>query len=180
MSDPFEVLGLEPLYALETKALEQRHRELSKALHPDRHSGASPSERRLALGRAIEANDAFRSLRDPVRRAEALLRRRGVTETQAEEARAPQALLLAMMEAREELQEAHAARDADKVQGLGRTMGDRQERLMRALTSALDSTTPAPPEAALSLLAELRYVRRFLDEVSALEEDLAESSGDAR
>src|SRR5262245_41178207 len=78
MIDPFETLGVEPRYNLDLRALEQRHRDLSKALHPDRYASAPAAERRLSLSRAIDVNEAFRALRDPVRRAEALVRRAGV------------------------------------------------------------------------------------------------------
>src|SRR5262245_15377730 len=75
MTDPFETLGIEPKYRLDLKQVEARHRELSKALHPDRYVNKTPAERRLALSRAIDVNSAWRMVRDPVGRAEALLRR---------------------------------------------------------------------------------------------------------
>jgi molecular chaperone HscB len=87
MADPFETLGFEPNFALNLADLEKRHRELSRALHPDRHSGSSAGDRRHALGKAIEVNEAFRVLKDPVRRAEALLGLRGVRLQEGKETR---------------------------------------------------------------------------------------------
>ncbi len=68
-ADPFDTLGVEPRFDLDLAALERRHRDLSRALHPDRYAGAPAAERRLALGRAIDANEALRVLKDPIRRA---------------------------------------------------------------------------------------------------------------
>jgi molecular chaperone HscB len=176
MSDPFETLGVEPSFDLDLAALERRHRDLSKALHPDRYSGAPAAERRLSLGRAIDVNEAFRVLKDPVRRAEALLRRAGVPVGETSEPRPPADLLMEMMEAREELAGAARARDLGAVGRLAEAMRARRDAVERRLASQLDRAdraNPAGAAAALPSLGELRYIRRFLDEVSAIEDELS-------
>src|SRR5271166_4326604 len=115
MIDPFETLGVEPGFSLDLAAVEQRHRDLSKALHPDRYTGAPAAERRMALSRAIDVNEALRVLKDPVRRAEALLRRSGVLVGEIHEPKPPSSLLMEMMELREELSEAARARSQERV-----------------------------------------------------------------
>jgi molecular chaperone HscB len=173
MSDPFETLGVEPSFDLDLAALEQRHRDLSRALHPDRYSGAPAAERRLSLGRAIDVNEAFRVLKDPVRRAEALLRRAGVPVGETNEPRPPADLLMEMMEAREELAGAARTKDLTAVGRLAEAMKRRKDSVERQLASQLDRANPAGPAAALPSLGELRYIRRFLDEVSAIEDELS-------
>src|SRR5262245_16374287 len=126
MFDPFETLGVEARFDLDLGALERRHRDLSKALHPDRYVGAPAAERRLSLSRAIDVNEAFRILRDPIRRAEALLQRAGVPGGEADELKASPDLLLEMMEAREALAEARQAKDLDRVARLGEVMRVRE------------------------------------------------------
>jgi molecular chaperone HscB len=175
MADPFETLGLEPRFNLDLRALEQRHRDLSKALHPDRYTGAPAAERRLSLGRAIDVNEAFRALRDPIRRAEALVKRAGVAVGETAEPAAPPALLMEMMEVREELSDAARAKDLQGILRLGAAMTARQDATIARLAQSFDDAAAEPQKisAALPLLGELRYVRRFLDEVSALEEELS-------
>lgn len=170
MRDPFETLGVEAMFDLDLRALELRHRELSKALHPDRYAGAPAAERRLSLSRAIDVNEAHRALKDPIRRAEALLQRAGVPVGETREPKPPPSLLMEMMEAREELSDAARARDLAKVSILGEGMRAREADTLKRLSEALGRETK---EAALPVLGELRYVRRFLDEVSAIEEELA-------
>jgi molecular chaperone HscB len=174
MPDPFETLGVPPRFQLDLDLLEQRHRALSKALHPDRYTGAPAAERRMSLAKAIDVNEAWRTLRDPIRRAEALLRRAGVDVGEVGEPKASPALLMEMMDAREELGEAARAKDAARVAKLGAAMRTREAAVLGALGRAFDDGLGDPQKMAQALpaLGELRYVRRFLDEVSAIEEEL--------
>jgi molecular chaperone HscB len=173
-ADPFALLGLEPAFELDLRHLEARHRELSRTLHPDRYAGRPSSERRQALGRAIEVNEAFRRLRDPIRRGEALLAHFGrpVSETGAE--RAEPALLMEVMERREALGDARRSRDLAAVRALAASVRERETHVLGELSAAFDR---APPELvrAERLLGELRYHRRFLDEAAAAEDDLDEA-----
>ncbi|MBK9264711.1 MAG: Fe-S protein assembly co-chaperone HscB [Polyangiaceae bacterium] len=172
MSDPFETMGVEPRFDIDPDKLAERHRDLSRALHPDRYAGAPAAERRLALGRAIEVNDAYRVLKDPVRRAEALLRRAGVPVGETAEPKPSQALLMEMMEQREELADARRSKDLGAVHKLALAVRERERDVLAKLGRAL-AADGSEVSAALPHLGELRYLRRFLEEVSAIEEDLA-------
>ena len=151
--------------------LEKRHRDISRVLHPDRYAGRPSGERQQALGRAIEVNEAFRTLRDPVRRAVALLVRHGRAVDEAETPRADPMLLMEVMERREALSEARRSGDRDAVRRLGETVRERE----RAVESAIAASFGAePPDLARieTLVGELRYHRRFLDEAGAALDDL--------
>ncbi|AUX47168.1 Fe-S protein assembly co-chaperone HscB [Sorangium cellulosum] len=176
MTDPFDTLGVEPRFDLDLRALEQRHRDLSRALHPDRYAGAPAAERRLALGRAIETNDALRVLRDPIRRAEALLQRAGLARGEETQQKASPALLMEMMESREELSEAARKRDRARVARLGDAMRAREQATLATIGRAFAAAggEAAQLKGVLAMLSELRYIRRFLDEVSAIEEELTD------
>lgn len=180
MSDPFAILGLEPRFDLDVAAAEVRHRELSRTLHPDRHAGSPAAERRQALSLAIEVNDALRILKDPVRRAEALLQRSGVRP--AEEGREPPAspeFLMDMLELREELSAAQGAADLVKLQSIAKRVAAREAEVERDLSSAFsalakDSDSPSSQgEQIAKKLGELRYFRRLLSEARAIEDELA-------
>ena len=169
----FETLGLEPRFDLDEKRLAERHRALSGKLHPDRYSGRPASERRMALDRAIQVNEAYRQLRDPVRRAEALLKAKGVPVGELKEPQASPALLMEMMEVRESLDEARQKKDLDRVGVLGDEMRGRETAIMQRLSQAFsDADDSEQLQAALPILGELRYVRRFFEELEAIEEAL--------
>lgn len=174
--DPFAVLGLEPRFDLDASALEERHRELSRVLHPDKHAGGAASERRMALSRAIEVNEAFRILKDPVRRAQTLFEQQGIPTGEASQAKASPALLMEMMEAREELADAARAKKLDKIVALGAAMQKREAALVTKLAQAFAAAGSDKQKLgeAEAILGELRYAKRYLDEVAAFEEALTE------
>jgi len=168
--DPFATLGIARTFDVDLAEAERKHRELSRALHPDRFVGASPSERREALTRAVEVNEAWRIVRDPIRRAEALLRLEGVPVAEDRQPQADPEFLMEMLEQRESLAEARQARDLEAV----RRMGSAVEAKSHAVEIVLSEGFARGDAAALvGKLGELRYYRRFLDEVSAIEDELA-------
>jgi len=171
--DPFELLGLVPRYDLDLAELEARHRELSRALHPDRFQGRPSSERRQALGKAIEVNEALRALKDPVKRAEALLRRRGVPVGEGSEPPADPEFLMAVMELRESLRDAHRAGDVNRVEALLQDVKERQSRADEGLVRGLEANASSPGERLVALVGELRYYRRFFDEANAILDELS-------
>jgi molecular chaperone HscB len=170
--NPFATLGLAPRFDVDLAAVERTHRELSRALHPDRFVGAGASERRAALTRAVEVNEAWRVVRDPIRRAEALLALAGAPTGEEGTPHAPPdpEFLMEMMEQREALAEAREARDLGRVQVLAGAI----EARSRSVLGTLEAGFARGEAASLAgKLSELRFYRRFLDEVSAIEDELA-------
>lgn len=179
MSDPFATLGLEPTFDLDLGEAEKRHRELSKTLHPDRYAGRGAAERRQALGKAIEVNEAWRTLRDPLRRAEALLEKLDLAVEEGQEPKADPELLMDMLERREELSSAARTKDADRIRKLVRDVELKESAMLaklgdgfRSASAAGNGAPLASRDAILKALGELRYYRRFLDEAAALEDEL--------
>src|SRR5437660_4663971 len=105
--DKFATLGFDPAFD-EPEGLDERFRALSRKLHPDRFARASAQERRYSLEQTTRLNEAWRTLKDPVRRAEHLLELRGVPVASSEDNKlkmSPEFLEQAM-EDREKLLEA--------------------------------------------------------------------------
>ena len=176
--DPFATLGLERTFKLDLRAVEKTHRELSRALHPDRYMSSGASERRDALTRAVEVNEAWRVVRDPIRRAEALFTLAGIAVGDTHEPKPAASLLMDMMEQRETLAEARAKRDLAGVQGLVDEMTVRQQKIEAALGDAFEASKGDHDAltAFVAKLGELRYYRRFLEEASAIVDDLGAPS----
>ncbi len=73
----FEFLEIPEKLTIDPKALEQRFYTLSRKWHPDRFARAGAEEQQRALDSSALLNDAYRTLRDPVARAEYVLSRQG-------------------------------------------------------------------------------------------------------
>lgn len=74
----FELFNLPPKLALDTAALEKTFYKLSREYHPDRFASRPAGEQAEATERSSQLNDAYRALRDPIRRTEYLLELEGV------------------------------------------------------------------------------------------------------
>jgi molecular chaperone HscB len=182
-ADHFAVLGVARRYDADLVAMEAAYKDLSRKLHPDRFARADPRARRASLQRTVQLNEAWRALKDPLKRAEYVLELGGVKiATDDGGARsggvaASPALLMEMLELREELGDARAANDDAKVRAMGEAMRARVARAEAAVAAGLVGTPAAEQlEAVGRELVALRYYRRFLDEVAA-HEDAAGSHG---
>jgi molecular chaperone HscB len=74
----FDIFGLPQKLNLDVKDLESRFYELSKQSHPDRFAAAGQMQKRAAESDSANLNGAYKTLRDPVLRAEYLLKLRGL------------------------------------------------------------------------------------------------------
>ena len=73
----FEAFGMEPKLALDAEELQRRFYQLSRELHPDRFTSRPVEEQQQALEKTSVLNDGLRTLKDPVRRAEYVLKQHG-------------------------------------------------------------------------------------------------------
>lgn len=72
-TDYFSCLGLPRRLSVDPQKLEAKFYELSRAFHPDFYQNKSQTEQAISLGNAATLNTAYRTLRDPIQRAEYLL-----------------------------------------------------------------------------------------------------------
>lgn len=170
MADLFEILGIPRGYRVDLKELEAKYRELTRLLHPDRHAASGAAQRRLALEKTIQVNDAYRTLKSPVRRATWLLRERGIDleeEGTSATKHLPPGYLMEVMELRETFDEARASNDVEAVHRLAQTVRASREQTLEELAAAFDRDDY---EGAAAHLSILKYQDRFLGEVRAWED----------
>ena len=73
MTDYFEIFGLPRSLDLSLDDLQARFYALSRELHPDRFMRKPEAERQQALDMSSALNDAYRTFKDPIKRAQYLL-----------------------------------------------------------------------------------------------------------
>ena len=91
--DYFTFFGFPRKLNLDTALLEREFYEMSRKLHPDLYARAEAREQEWSLEQSSLLNDAYRTLKDPIKRTEYLLRLEGVeleeqSKTATEKARA--------------------------------------------------------------------------------------------
>lgn len=64
----------EHTFEVDPSSLEARYKDLQKRLHPDRFSVASPQEREHSADQASVVNQAFDTLKRPLKRAHYMVR----------------------------------------------------------------------------------------------------------
>jgi molecular chaperone HscB len=145
-----------------------RSRWLSRKLHPDRFARATPQERRFSLEQTTLLNDAYRTLKDPVRRAEHLLELRGVRMGEGSKVELPPEFLERALEDRERLVEAKIEGGPGAVEVLAREVQGRRDATLSRIAQqlrALENGSQADLAPVTQLISQLRYYARYLDEV---------------
>ena len=158
----FELLGLPPVFGLDAARLEQRYRELQSRVHPDRFAAGSEAERRVAMQWATRANEAYRTLRDPLARARYLLSLKGYDTGEESNTAMPPDFLMQQMEWREAVAEARAGRDLEALASLRAEIGGAREEMLELLGRSLDA---ANYDAGCSLVRKLRFLEKLDEEI---------------
>ena len=132
--DYFEVFGLPRVLGIDLRALEKTFHELSRKYHPDYFSTASAAEKTQAVRMTALLNDAYRTLRHPIRRVEYLLSLYGL---KADGSKVPQSLLMEVFEINERLEEVKAGGAApEEIDSLRAQIREKRERFDTELQQA--------------------------------------------
>ncbi|MFH0902094.1 MAG: Fe-S protein assembly co-chaperone HscB [Pseudomonadota bacterium] len=167
-ADKLALLGLPRRFAVDAGELDRRFRELSRRLHPDRFVKASPAERLVSLQAATALNDAYRTIKSPVARAEHLLELEG-SGLAGNSAPTDPGLLAEMLEVRETLADARRTGGTETVESIVADMKERRQRALTAIGRAFarhdeeQGDRRILDEVRVSLVA-LRYYERVLAE----------------
>jgi molecular chaperone HscB len=118
MQNHFELFQLPQQFAIDTTALDKAYREVQNQVHPDKFVSGSDAEKRVAMQWATRANEAYQTLRAPLRRASYLCELNGIDLQTESNTAMPMAFLMQQMEWREALDAARTARDITALEQL--------------------------------------------------------------
>jgi molecular chaperone HscB len=166
----FDFLGLERKLTIDEASLQQRFYELSRKWHPDRFSRATPAEQQRALEATSILNDGYRTLKDPVKRAEYLLAQEGFPIGEQRSRDVPPELLEEVFELNMLLEELRTGDESQKPQleQAGKNFKRMQAEIddhLGVLFRKYDEAAPES-EAAKQILHEIRSVlnrRRYIE-----------------
>jgi molecular chaperone HscB len=171
----FDLFGLPVAFLLDTAALAERYREVQKVVHPDRFASASEAEQRQALQQATRVNEAYETLRDPLKRAVYLLELNGVDTNQETATTRDSAFLMQQMELREALAEVRGEQDPlSRLDELMVEIGSLIKAQVAQLAVQFESGTAEQLEAARESVSKMQFLNKLHNEAEALEAELEE------
>jgi molecular chaperone HscB len=175
-SDFYEFFGIDRKLNVDEAELQKRFYDLSRQWHPDRFSRKSAQAQAQALEATAILNDGYRTLRNPVRRAEYLLKEEGFPIGEQRSKDVPPELLEEVFELNmmlEELKEgddsARPQLEAAKQNFVG--LRDGVDRELETLFGKHDAAEPQSETAKQALhairgvLNRRRYIENLLRDV---------------
>jgi molecular chaperone HscB len=168
--DYFNLFGLNRCYRLDSAGLEVQFRALQAQVHPDKSAHLSDALQRLAMQRSTLVNEAYQTLKSPIRRARYLLSLQGVDTQEETNTVMPIDFLMAQMDLREAVEAALQAQDLPAL--------DKQAAQLKADTRALESQlaeqidTAQDYQAAAGLVRKLRFMEKLAEEIASAYDEL--------
>lgn len=159
----FDIFELDERYEVDTPALERAYFAQQRLTHPDMLTRLSEAERLQATQRSMDVNAAYHALKDPLLRAEYLLRLKGILVNTEKGGVAPDhSLLMEAMEQREALTESRTRQEVSAL----------MEKGQHSVTESIGGLTAlfASEEyaAAAQETIRLRYRMKFIEEAKRL------------
>lgn len=157
--DFFALFRLPAEFRVPLAELEERYREVQRAVHPDRFATASGRERRLSLQWSARINEAYQVLKTPLLRAKHLIRLAGHEIGAEDNIVMDAAFLEEQMEWRGAAAEARANRDRHALETLLQRLRSALLACYEALASTLDEARDYP--AAASQTRQLMFLEKL-------------------
>jgi len=167
--DHFARLGLPAALELEPATLDRAYFARQRQWHPDRFVAKPADERARASAEAAALNDAYRTLKDPLSRAIYFATLKGVELPGDGKTIDDPDLLMEVMDAREELQEASSVGEVDALAAFAR------EDLEKGLATLPRLFLANDKPAIRKTLLRLRYIDKFAEEAKARRSNLGRS-----
>lgn len=161
----FQLFGLVQSYRIDTARLDQQYRALQALVHPDKSAHLPEAEQRIAMQRATLVNEAYQTLRNPLRRARYLLLLSGVDTQEDRNTVMPLDFLTEQMAWREAVAEAQQARDVTELAKLEARLKRETRELETQLAVKID--TEKDYAAAAGSVRKLRFMEKLAEEIHA-------------
>lgn len=166
----FQLFSIAQSYQIDFARLEQQYRALQILVHPDKSAHLPAAEQRVAIQRATLVNEAYQTLRSPIRRARYLLSLYGVDTQEATNTAMPMDFLMAQMAWREAVIEAQQTRDAAVLEQLEARMKRETHELEAQLEIKIDAEKNYADAAGL--VRKLRFMEKLAEEIHAAYDEI--------
>ena len=167
MQNHFELFQLPQQFTLDMTQLDSAYREVQSKVHPDKFVQASESEKRVAMQWATRANEAYQTLKKPLKRARYLCELQGVDLQTESNTSMPAAFLMQQMEWREAFEDARHANDMPALMSLEKELHSALKTQLQQISTTLDAHDYA---SAAQQIRTCMFLEKFIADIVALEE----------
>ncbi len=165
-SNFFEIFDVPVGYQIDLDQVQQRYRDLQKAVHPDKFVNASDHEKRISMQQTSWLNEAFNTLKQPVERAIYLLKLKQVDLNMENETTMDMAFLMEQMEMREAL--SNVRTKDDPLSELG-VFSAQIKNKMQTLVEGFSTSYEADQlDDAKEWIRKMQFVQKAKNEVNEL------------
>ncbi len=161
-SNDFELFGLASRFLQDNAAIDARWKELQREAHPDKFSTQDAALQRAAMQWSVRINEAYRRLKDPLKRAAYLCELHGAPVNAENNTAMSGAFLQQQMQWREELEEADELAALDE---LSAQVAAARRQLLQQCEVLLDQQQDY--KEAVQRVRALMFVERFVSDVHA-------------
>jgi len=166
----FEIFGLSQEFPVDAAKLAERYRDLQREFHPDRFAHKPEAERNLSVRWAATINQAFDTLKSPLKRAQYLLSEQGLDSTGDSNITSDVNFLMQQMMLREGLSEVR--NESDPFSKLEELRGETTAEYQNLQEIFSMQFTDQQYSEALNTVAKMQFFAKLLSEMDFLEEEL--------
>ena len=160
----FEIFELPISFDIDKERLIGCYRDLQHVVHPDKYVNASEKERRLAMQKAVQINEAFETLKNPLSRGIYLLQLQDIDKDN--QTNLDGEFLMAQMELREELAD---IKDFEALNAFLNSVEKQMQNLIEQLSQEFQTKNW---QAASSSVSKFQFFTKLHEEALRLEEKL--------
>ena len=167
MQNHFELFQLPQQFSLDMHELDRAYHEVQNKVHPDKFTQSSDAEKRVAMQWATRANEAYQTLKKPLKRATYLCELQGVDLETESNTSMPAQFLMQQMEWREAFDDARQTNDLNALMRLEKELHQAQKKQLVLVGKSLDEKNYP---AAAQQIRTCMFLEKFIADIAALEE----------
>lgn len=169
-SNFFEIFSIPSGWHVDLADLDVRYRALQQEFHPDRYATKSDVEKRLAVQTASLINQAFETLKTPLKRAQYLLELNDIDVDKDTHITTDSQFLMQQIELRETL--AGVAGKTDPWAELEKLRTHVEAIYQNLQSEFFEGLSAKIFDSALTAVAKMQFFSKLLNEIEQLEADL--------
>jgi len=165
----FEIFSLQENFDLDLDKLTTEYKNLQAQSHPDKYSDAGDAIRLQALQLSSIINDAFDTLKSPLKRAAYLLMLNGIDPEENNQNHLSEALLLQQIDWRDQLDQAADEENLNMIERLKQEAGEEKKSCINEFYNCANAYNFMD---AKPIYNKLQFIEKMLSEINRIEEKI--------